>query len=436
MLISFTVANWQSFKEETTFSMLATSEKQHLERLPYIEKFNKRILPIAAFYGGNASGKTNFCVALEFARDRIVKGSRINEKISTKPFLLDSEYSSKPSKFSFVIIVGDKCYEYGFKLTSERIVEEWLIQILKTTEQELYYRNKERIDLQKSALEKNKDIKFLTGRTRDNQLFLTNTVDQNIEYFKPIYDWFLHNLILIKPNSRCLGTEELLQTRGKDMNRQLANLDTGISQIKPKPVPFEALQIPDKIKEEMIEENIDFKFLTDKERYLIKQENGKLKSFKLVSYHQNRDGKEIEFGLENESDGTLRIIDLLPAFLHPLKNSKTVIIDELDRSLHTILTKTLLKIYLSSCQADSRSQLLFTTHDVLLMDQDLLRRDEMWITERNHLGESTLIALSDYKNIRADKDIRKSYLLGMFGGVPNILLDDLLILKEDNGSKK
>ncbi len=428
MLISFTVANWQSFKEETTFSMLATLEKQHLERLPYIKKLNKRILPIAAFYGGNASGKSNFCAALEFARKRIVEGAKINEKIPTKPFLLNGNYSTKPSKFSFTILVGDKCYEYGFKLTSEIIVEEWLTQILKTTEQKIFHRNKQNITLLKSAFAKNKDLKFLSERTRENQLFLTNTVDQNIEYFKPIYNWFLHNLILIKPNSHYGNFEEFLSGYNEEINKMLMILDTGISKLGQKSIPFEDLSIPKIMKEDIeqeIKENILFKInINNKERYLIEKKNGKIECFKIVSYHQNRAGKQIELGMENESDGTVRIIDLSPAFLHPLKNEKTIIIDELDRSLHHILTRTLLKIYLAACNANIRSQLIFTTHDLLLMDQDLLRRDEMWVMERNHFGESTLIALSDYKDIRSDKDIRKSYLLGMFGGVPNILLDD------------
>ncbi len=101
--------------------------------------------------------------------------------------------------------------------------------------------------------------------------------------------------------------------------------------------------------------------------------------------------------------------------------SKTFVIDELDRSLHTLLSRQLLASYLADCGPDSRSQLLITTHDVLLMDQDLMRRDEMWVAERDADGSSELIAFSDYKEIRNDKDIRKSYLQGRLGGIPKIL---------------
>jgi AAA15 family ATPase/GTPase len=129
--------------------------------------------------------------------------------------------------------------------------------------------------------------------------------------------------------------------------------------------------------------------------------------------------------MEYESDGSRRMIDLLPVFLDLcMPNSKKVyVIDELDRSLHTLLTRNLLEGYLSSCSPESRSQLLFTTHDVLLMDQDLVRRDEMWITERTQSGTSTITSFSEFKDVRYDKDLRKSYLQGRLGGVPRVFFD-------------
>lgn len=90
------------------------------------------------------------------------------------------------------------------------------------------------------------------------------------------------------------------------------------------------------------------------------------------------------------------------------------------RSLHPLLIKRLLERYLAGCSSQSRSQLLFTTHNVLLMDQDLLRRDEMWIAERSDQGDSSLLSFSEYKDVRYDKDIRKSYLQGRLGGIPRL----------------
>jgi AAA15 family ATPase/GTPase len=144
---------------------------------------------------------------------------------------------------------------------------------------------------------------------------------------------------------------------------------------------------------------------------------------KLMAAHTDVNGKDVVFEMNRESDGSLRAIDLLPAFIDLLSSKKKVyVIDELDRSLHSRLTRSLLEEYLKSCSITSRSQLLFTTHDLSLMDQDLFRRDEMWVVERGDDGASELIAFSDYKEIRYDKDIRKSYLQGRLGGVPRISL--------------
>ena len=144
----------------------------------------------------------------------------------------------------------------------------------------------------------------------------------------------------------------------------------------------------------------------------------------MVTYHPKTDGTVAKFEIRQESDGSQRVIDLLPAFLELAApgSKKVFVIDEVDRSLHTLLTRRLLQAYLASCSADSRTQLLLTTHDVLLMDQQLLRRDEMWVAERKLNGVSILVSFSDYKDVRYDKDIRKSYLQGRLGGIPRILL--------------
>ena len=130
------------------------------------------------------------------------------------------------------------------------------------------------------------------------------------------------------------------------------------------------------------------------ERFVVTRKNGELISKKLVTYHLNSDGSETKFDMRQESDGSQRVIDLFPAFLElsAAQSKKVYVIDEVDRSLHTLLIRRLLEGYLAKCSHNSRSQLLFTTHNVLLMDQDLLRRDEMWIAERNAEGISSLLS--------------------------------------------
>jgi AAA15 family ATPase/GTPase len=183
------------------------------------------------------------------------------------------------------------------------------------------------------------------------------------------------------------------------------------------------------LKTELFEEVKDntiilFRNMLTKERYLITRKEGELIVKKLVTCHSKMDGTDAKFELYEESDGSQRVIDLLPFFLEVSNpaSKKVLVIDELDRSLHTLLTRSLLEEYLNSCSSETRSQLLLTTHDVLLMDQKLLRRDEMWVTERDPKGVSNIFSFSEYKDVRYDKDIRKSYLQGRMGGIPKILL--------------
>ena len=270
----------------------------------------------------------------------------------------------------------------------------------------------------------------MSDGTQDNQLFLTNSISQKVKDFKPIHDWFKNSLKLITPAAQFARFERFFDENHK-FNNFLSQLDTGIQYLGGEEIPFENLPLDDSIRKELkekIKEGITARISShpNGERIIITKKEGNLIAKKLVAYHLTPEKHRIKFNMQEESDGSKRIIDLLPAFLEisDIESKKIFIVDELDRSLHTILTRQLLKAYLSCCSVKSRSQLLFTTHDVLLMDQNLFRRDEMWITERNSTGNSSLLSFSEFKDVRYDKDIRKSYLQGRLGGIPQILLDN------------
>ena len=430
MLISFSVENWRSFKERATFSMAASREKQHAERVPRINGYKMNLLPVAAIYGGNASGKTNLFKALSFAKNLIVKGTQPESNIPVEPFRLDPDCLNAPTIMSFELFSESRCYEFGFKVTSRQVVEEWLIEIRKTTEKTLYRRRANKIKFA-PELQKDQFMKFAFQGTRDNQLFLTNAVHQKDKKFKPIYHWFRDRLVMIAPDSRFGSLEYVIQKDhplSYQMSEALTQLDTGISRLDGDIIELDKLPFPSELKNRLMEDlaegsSAEVRFEPDTERFFIIKKKGQLKVRKLVSYHNDSGGKEVRFEFNQESDGTRRAIDLLPAFLDLIGGSdKVYAIDELDRSLHTLLSQSLLNNYLESLDRDCRSQLLFTTHDVLLMDQKMLRRDEMWVTERDPMGCARLISFSDYKEMRADKDIRKSYLQGRIGGIPRILL--------------
>jgi AAA15 family ATPase/GTPase len=312
-------------------------------------------------------------------------------------------------------------------------LEEKLTQISSTSEKILYERhNGAPPYFDKKFKDKELEfLKFAYQGTRDNQLFLTNAVSQKVDTFKPIYDWF-NNLTFIAPDFRFEPFELFFDEEHplfEAMNQLLPQLDTGIVRLGGEEIPYENVHLPESLQEKLqqnVKESMTVRLRTepDGDRFTITRKNGVFCAKKLFAYHRKADGALERFEIRQESDGTKRIIDLLPAFLDISKTKalKVYVIDELDRSLHTLLTKTLLESYVANCAPASRSQLLFTTHDVLLMDQYLLRRDEMWVAERDQNGVSSLISFSEYKDVRYDKDVRKSYLQGRLGGIPRILL--------------
>jgi len=440
MLISFSVENWASFREQTAFTMIASREKQHKERLPFMPKHSLRLLPIAAIYGGNASGKTNLFKALKFVKDLIVKGTQPESLIHVDQFILDKKFASIPTHFSFDLLIDDAIYSFGFSLNNKEILEEKLIKISGRSEKTLYYRKNGNMEFNEQ-LNDNDFLRFAFKGTRDNQLFLTNAISQNIKTFKNIYDWFNKNLILISPDSS-FGPFEMFLDEGntihKKINDILPALDIGISQLGSEEIKFENLPVPDFVKKEIqdnLKEGMAAKIVNENDdRFVIMLKSDNLTAKKLVTYHKRADGSKIKFELNQEADGSKRMIDLLPAFIEISnhRSEKIFVIDELDRSLHTLLTRSLLEIFLDRCSSESRAQLIFTTHDVLLMDQKLLRRDEMWIAERDTSGASTLTSFSEYKDVRKDRDIRKSYLQGRMGGIPKLLIDKSLFSKMEN----
>lgn len=430
MLISFSLENWMSFRNPVTFSMVATKERQHGDRVPRIKKYNTKILPIAAVYGGNASGKSNFFKALDFSKTLVVFGTPTDSLIPVKPFQLDAQNDQKPSRFRFELLIDETLYEFSFAVTREAVLEEKLIEINSATEKVLYDRRDGKPNLDKS-LAKDQFLNFAFNGTRDNQLFLTNSISQKVDRFRPVHDWFKYSLGLVSPHTSHRFFEPFFDEENPfyiTLNEMLSQLDTGISRLGGEDVPLDKLPFSARKKSEILEKisinkTTHIVRMPPADQYVISCKDGDLIAKKLGGVHTRTDGTETLFDIYQESDGTQRLIALLPAFveLSAQASQKVYVIDEIDRSLHALLTRKLLETYLASCSAETRSQLLFTTHDVLLMDQKLLRRDEMWVTERDASGSSSLFSFSDYKDVRYDKDIRKSYLQGRLGGIPRIL---------------
>jgi hypothetical protein len=430
MIINFCIGNWMSFRGEAEFNLLASSERQHGDRVPRVESMQKRVLPIAAIYGGNASGKTNLFRALHALQALVVQGVAIDAPIQVEPFRLDAQAAQQPCRFAIEVLIDERVWDYRVTCTRQVIMQESLAIVTRSSTRPLFTRDGDLITLGDGLQGDRAALDFVAKGTRSNQLFVTNAVSQKIAEFRPLYDWLRDRLVLIAPDSRFAPFEQLIDRQGPYQNlvgSALERLDTGITDLDCEPVELTALGLPPRLVNDLTgqlkaNDAVRLVLPETQDRVIIRRNaQGDLEAQRLVCFHRGSAGERVHFDLRNESDGSQRAIDLLPAFMSLQQHPVTFVIDELDRSLHTQLTRALITGYLGTCSTASRSQLLFTTHDVQLLDQRLLRRDEMWLVERDQDGVSSLASFSDFnRDNRYDKDIRKAYLLGRMGGVPRL----------------
>lgn len=439
MLIRFFVENFLSFNDQVEFSMIPGKGRllsHHVIRDKKRSGINS--LKFAIIYGANASGKSNLIKAIDFAQYLILKGTSAKDRIQVRHFRLDKKRYKEPSKFQFDIRYKEKMYSYGFTLDSNKIHNEWLYEINKFRERLLFERkttkeNKGNIKFGNIPFLEKKERKFLDFvwlGTRPNQLFLTESIQRNVKYFKDVYEWFDRKLTLIFPETMAAGTEfyfDQKSSSSKAFLKYLQLFDTGISGLTAKRHSLEKnkTEIPQSVINSINEgiKNKNDRFLLtspENKRYTVyRDEHDKLIALELIAKHKiiNSDEK-VNFDIQEESDGTQRLIDLLPALISSLDYDKVFLIDEFDRSLHPLLIKDYIKIFFGQSRGQ-KSQLIVTTHDSSLLNLKLLRKDEIWFIEKNQNGESKLYSLEEFKP-RHDKDIQKSYLQGRLGAIPFI----------------
>lgn len=440
MLIRFSLSNFCSFKDSVEFSMIPTREKLHRDWHLFSSSSSsgRDLLRVSVLYGANASGKSNFIKAFEFAVRIITKGIRPNRAISCPTFKLDKTFKKRPTRFHFEIQTLEKMYSYEFHLSNDAVLFEKLSELTKTSEKIAYTRNYEegstKIDFGDGVDKRNKEfteyLQFVANGTRKNQLFLTETIERNVDLFSPVYEWFSESIKILSPKSIGHGIEFRL---GKDKSftefllELLSEADPSITHIDTDTVDADTVNyIPSKVLQQVDSEIDDdgaifIANIVDGHRSVIMKEDGELKVLKMFIQRKCHDSNEnVTFDLEEESDGTRRLIDLAPLFFELLYSENPVVafVDELDRSLHPLVTKSLLEVFLrKSATHGSMSQIIISTHNSVLFDQDLLRRDEVWILEKEK-GASRLLSLQRDFSPRYDKDIRKEYLLGTYGGIP------------------
>lgn len=440
MLLRFTVENLYCFAEETVFSMVADKDDKHPDHeLRLREDYKHRALRTTALYGANAHGKTKLVEAMELAQRLITKGRKPGQSIPMVPFRLDETKRSQPSRCEFVIFHENVEYTYGFVANSKRILEEWLFARPKSRDNRYFERITDDKGITKvefgATLTRNKDaderkfLEFVARGTRENQLFLTEAVERNVEELKPIYQWFT-NVLTIVPANRPMQPIEFRACEESGfiefMGTFLRLADTGIDGI---------LAEEEKLDYERHFPGSSESFRKSLEDDLAKgsavafvQEEGASMTVRpgkegpvlvrLKTHHKDSTGKAVPFHLEEESSGTQRIMQILPILADLEARTGVYVIDELDRKLHPLLSRLFVQTFLEIGKGHN-SQLVFTTHETSLLNLDLLRRDEIWFVEKSQSGASHLYSLASL-NVRPDLKIERGYLQGRFGAIPFI----------------
>ncbi len=440
MLIRVFASNILSFDSEVEFSLIpgkGSSKPNHIVRL----KNNRDDIPVlktGVIYGANASGKSNLIKVMALIKKMTTKSlSSISREISVKPFKLRSKVGGY-SKIEVEIKIGKLNFAYGVKFNSQIIKNEWLVQINKRSEKIIFERKsslKETTITLPKIKYKNKDdeqfTKFVARGTPSDKCFLKECLDRNLTFIDEIndvYDWFDDKLKVFFPKTRFRGMEFHLDDNNdlsQSMSKFLKYFNTGVSDLKPKKIidyESEIKNIPTEVINELIND------LEKEKKALIssgdnrvsyafeKNKKGTVEAFKLVTIHKNKKNKDIEFEINEESDGTRRLIDFIPMLVDLTKNDSVYLIDEIDRSMHPILTKGIMEFFLN-IKKETKGQLIVTTHESNLLNLELFRNDEIWFVEKNKHGASQFYSLLEFKP-RGDKDIKKGYLNGRFGAIP------------------
>ena len=417
MLIQFRFKNFKSFKDDTILDLSATKITEYSDRV--IQVGAEKILPTAAIYGANASGKSNVIEAFRYmttyVMDSFAYGGEIGDKKSKTrkpkltPFLFDTTSKDAESSFEVFFITseenGCKLYNYGFTLNQNGVVEEWLNSKAKTAREykSIFYRNGNDLDL--TGLPKK--MQYIIKVSLYNEALVVSLgAKQRISKLKMIRDWFYHvNFANFgNPFENAFLSSLIPEGFTDDKNVQKKVIDY-FAAFDPSIIGFDVEVIKSDGKDE---------------------EHIKIDAI----HHMIGSDETASIPLQDESDGTLKMFALYPVLQDTLNSGSILFIDELSARLHPLLVRGFLIMFLNPKTNPNHAQLVFTTHDSWQLSNNLLRRDEIWFTEKNSSGVSILYSLADFidddgTKIRKDESYEKNYLLGKYGAIPILKYFDM-----------
>lgn len=438
MLLDFTVSNYRSIYDAASINMIAGREQAHRERCPLLSKrYKKTVNPIAAIFGANAAGKTTFIKAMQTLKDLIADPPRPTAPMPFDPFGLNDRAKDEPTSFELMFVWDDFIYDYILRFDDNHIVEESLSQILSKTEQRLFIRHEDQfefpqIDSRASSLsEQVKSATTLLSSVPDKVPLASYVGEVNFGDLATQFNLssyaavkkFLENVFVVPAG--------IMELPGGETNfgywqELITEIDAGIEGVHSEPVELQALGLRDDTLRDYRRVLTTSKNPIHVElpngRFTISLDEDELIAERISLEHASEGSRPKRVKWSAESDGiksAARLLGLFELYSRPDMRG-VLMVDEIDRSFHTELSKALIGGFLKASNKDSRTQILLTTHDLLLMDPQLLRRDEILIVEKDHTGQTNITPLSDFEEPRKTTDLRKSYLQGRFGGIPAI----------------
>ena len=415
MLVEFSVANYLSFKDRVTLSLVASNDTEHEENT-FLTPGRKplRLLKSVGIYGANASGKSNLMKALRFA-NYFVRESAAEQpggKIAVVPFKLDPETSSLPSEFEIVFIDGDQRYTYSFSADSRRVHKESLTAARLSGEVA-----RERLLFERSPAGKYRfgstwrgDAEKVKRMTRGNALFLSVAAQFNNPIAEPIVEWFGKKFTGIHEDPERGGERAMTATLAAE-KPEFAELLADFLRVADPSIARVALEVRPAAQASLF---ADLPRSEAPERFAEGVDSDDVELIEVKTIHLRSDESEVRLDLHGEgSDGTRRMFDLYGPLAYVWLRGALLCVDEIESKLHPLLTRSVVSIFHRS----EKSQLVFTTHDCGLLDADLFRRDQIWFTEKDSAGATHLYSLWDYK-VRKDENYGKGYLAGRYGAIP------------------
>ena len=415
MLIQFNFKNFKSFREEVSLDLTATKITEHEEHV--IEAANDKLLKVAAIYGANASGKSNVYDAFEYMTYYVDESFKFGDEeerrrktgdayLKVTPFLFDEKSRDEETTFEVFYVDNSedtgKTYQYGFSLKNDEVVEEWLYSKAKTARNKyrtIFYRKKGE-ELEMNGFSKN-HVENIKASLNKESLIVSLGSKLRITRLKKVRDWFLSN--------------EIVNFGDPAENFFLSRvLPEGF--IDKKEVQDNVVEYFASFDEAIRDFNI--------EELPQKDEKDNSKNYKIDALHKMSDSEKMaSIPLKQESSGTLKMFALYPSLKEVLDQGSILFIDELNARLHPLLVRNIILTFLSPEINTQNAQLVFTTHDIWQFSNELLRRDEIWMVNKNRDGVSELYSLVEFKDedgnkVRRDEALAKNYLTGNYGAIP------------------